>query len=72
MNEEELRQKLEREMETLSYNRLHKLGNDAVTAGLIIGHGYRGGKYEILRKDQELLLTPEEAEKYLEDLLKSA
>ncbi len=71
MNEEELRQQLEREMETLSYNRLHKLGNEAVKAKLIIGHGYRGGKYEILRKDRELLLTPEEAENYLEDLLKS-
>jgi hypothetical protein len=69
MNEEELRQQLDREMETLSYNRLHKLGNEAIAQGLIIGHGYRGGKYEILRKEEELLLDPEKAEKYLEDLL---
>lgn len=69
MNEEELRQQLDREMESLSYNRLHKLGNEAIQKGLIIGHGYRGGKYEILRKDEELLLDPEKAEKYLEDLL---
>ncbi len=71
MNEEELRQQLDREMETLSYNRLHKLGNEAIEKGLIIGHGYRGGKYEVLRKDEDLLLDPEKAEKYLEGLLKS-
>lgn len=71
MNEEELRQQLDREMETLSYNRLHNLGNEAIKKGLIIGHGYRGGKYEILCKEEELLLDPEKAEKYLENLLQS-
>ena len=71
MNEEELRQQLEMETETLSYNRLNKLGNEAIEKGLIIGHGYRGGKYEILCKDKDVLLEPEKAEEYLEELLKS-
>jgi len=71
MNEEELRQQLDQEMESLSYNRLHKLGNEAIARGLIIGHGYRGGQYEILRREEELLLDPEAAEQYLEGLLQS-
>lgn len=49
---------------------LTKLGNQAVKMGLISGHGYHGGKYEILFNGQFFLLTPEEAHSYLKDLLK--
>ena len=46
------------------------LGNQAVKKGLISGHGYHGGKYEILCNGQIFLLTPEQAHSYLKDLVK--
>ncbi len=49
---------------------LTQLGNQAVKLGLISGHGYHGGKYEILFNGQFFLLTPEEAHSYLKNLLK--
>lgn len=70
MDEELLRQRLNSELEMLSYNKLTELGNKAVDLGLIAGHGYRGGKYEILRQGKALLMSPEEAQTYLEKLIK--
>jgi hypothetical protein len=51
-------------------NELTKLGNQAVKKGLISGHGYHGGNYEILCNGQIFLLTPEAAHTYLKDLVK--
>ena len=56
--------------ESLFANELTKLGNQAVKISLISGHGYHGGKYEILCNGQIFLLTPEEAHTYLKDLVK--
>lgn len=39
--------------------------------GLIAGHGFRGGKYEILQKGQIILLPVREAADYLEQLIKT-
>lgn len=70
MDEESLKRRLEQEVEMLSYNKLTELGNQAITLKLIAGHGYRGGRYEILRQGKALLMTPEEAQTYLENLIK--
>lgn len=56
--------------EMLFANELRQLGNQAVKMGLISGHGYHQGKYEILFNGQLFLLTPEEAHSYLKNLLK--
>lgn len=56
--------------EVVLTNELTKLGNQAVKKGLISGHGYHGGKYEILCNGQIFLLTPEQAHSYLKDLVK--
>jgi len=50
-------------------NELTQLGNQAVKRGLISGHGYHGGKYEILCNGQIFLLSPEEAHSYLKKLV---
>ncbi|MEC4806338.1 MAG: hypothetical protein SAJ12_20725 [Jaaginema sp. PMC 1079.18] len=71
MDEETRRQELEQEIDAIGFNRLNQLGNEAVAQKLILGHGHHGGKYEILRRDEVLLLTPAEAQAYLEDLLKN-
>ncbi|MBE9126988.1 MULTISPECIES: hypothetical protein [unclassified Coleofasciculus] len=68
--EERLRQRLNQEIESFSINKLTQLGNQAISLGLIIGHGYHGGKYEILRQGQVLLMSPEKAQTYLENLIK--
>lgn len=52
-----------------SLNKLTELGNQAVKLGLIIGHGYHGEKYEILRTEEDLLFSPGEAIEYLEELI---
>lgn len=60
---------LNTELESLSLNKLNNLGNQAIQLGLIIGHGHRGGQYEILRRGEVVLLSPKEAEAYLETLI---
>ncbi len=55
-----------------SVNDLTELGNAAIQAGLIAGHGYHSGKYEILCNGEALLFTPEEAEAYLKSLFEQA
>lgn len=57
--------------EALDFNQLHDLGNQAIAQGLIIGHGYHQGKYELLHRGEALLLSPPEALSYLRSLLPS-
>jgi len=72
MNEDSLENQLNKEVESLNINHLNQLGNKAVKLGLIIGHGYFRGDYEILLKDESLLLTPLQAQEYLENLIAEA
>ena len=58
--------------EALDFNQLHDLGNQAIAQGLIIGHGYHQGKYELLHRGEALLLSPPEALSYLRSLMPSA
>lgn len=70
MNDPNLEQKLDAQVTMMSFNRLHELGNEALKKGLIIGHGFSKGMYEILHQREVLTMSPEEAEAFLEDLLK--
>jgi hypothetical protein len=69
MNEEQLRQRLNQELDMISLNQLNALGNQAVEMGLIAGHGYHGGQYEILRQGKAILLSATEAQTYLQNLI---
>ena len=69
MNEDSLENQLNREVEMMSLNHLNELGNKAVSLGLIIGHGFFRGEYEILRKEETLSLSPEKAQDYLTKLI---
>lgn len=69
MDEDIIRQKLNQELDSISINKLTQLGNQAVQLGLIAGHGYHKGKYEILRQGEALLMSPDEAQSYLEKLI---
>jgi hypothetical protein len=71
-NQDEMEQRLNLELEVISINQLNELGNQAIQLGLIAGHGYRGGRYEILRQGEFILLPPNEAEQYLRDLINQA
>lgn len=68
--EKDLEHQLEDEIAFLSINQLTELGNQAIAAGLIIGHGFHGGQYEILRRGEVLLYSPEEAQAYLAEILR--
>ncbi len=70
-NEEQILDRKTAAKESALTNELTKLGNQAVKKGLISGHGYHGGKYEILCNGQIFLLTPEKAHSYLKDLVKN-
>jgi hypothetical protein len=72
MDEESLKQRLDLELESISFNQLHELGDRAVQLGLIIGHGFRGGQYEILSREEVILLPPQEAQQYLQTLIDQA
>jgi hypothetical protein len=67
--EEMLRQQIKEEGFLSTINILTETANKAIEMGLIIGHGYHGGKYEILHKTEVVLLTPEEAQAYLQNLI---
>lgn len=69
-NEEQFVNRPTAAKEAISTTELTQLGNQAVKRGLISGHGYHGGKYEILCNGQIFLLTPEQAHSYLKDLVK--
>ena len=70
MNEEFIKQRINQELESISFNKLTELGNKAVHLKLILGHGWRNGKYEILSRDEALLFSAKEAQVYLENLIK--
>jgi hypothetical protein len=72
MNEDSLEKQLNQEIDMMSMNQLHQLGNKAVSLGLILGHGFFRGEYEILKQEETLLLTPEKAQIYLENLIQTA
>lgn len=63
--------RLNLEIDMMSMNQLTALGNQAVEMGLIIGHGYHRGQYEILRSAQVVTLSPQEAVPYLQQLIQS-
>ncbi|NEQ32755.1 MAG: hypothetical protein F6K04_17410 [Leptolyngbya sp. SIO4C5] len=65
-----IRQQLNLELEGMSVNQLTELGNQAIQMGLIAGHGYHRGQYEILRQGKIILLPPQEALTYLQDLIR--
>lgn len=67
--QDEQDEQLDLELETISTNQLTELGNRAIQLGLIAGHGYHGGQYELLRQGQFILLPPHEAEQYLRALI---
>jgi hypothetical protein len=70
MEEEERREQLNQEIADFGYNQLNELGNQAIKLKLIAGHGYHGGKYEILRQGEALLMSPQEAKTFLAQLIK--
>lgn len=72
MTDEFLRQQLDLEVESISLNQLNDLGNQAVSMGLIAGHGHHGGQYEIIRQGKILTMMPQEAIAYLQDVSQSA
>lgn len=67
-----MRQRLNQEIDAIGINKLTELGNRAIQFGLIAGHGYHKGQYEIIRDGKILLMTPKEATTYLERLLQDA
>jgi hypothetical protein len=71
MQDDELKQRLNVEIEMMGINKLTEIGNMAISMGLIAGHGFHGGKYEILRQGKAILLPVNEAEKYLEQLIRT-
>ena len=71
MNEDSLKQRINLELESISWNQLNEVGNQAVKLGLIAGHGYHKGQYEILRQGKAQLMSPDEALKYLQNLIQS-
>lgn len=68
-NEEEMLNQPIAGVESFFTNEITQLGNQAVKKGLISGHGYHGGNYEILCNGQIFLLSLEEAHSYLKNLV---
>jgi hypothetical protein len=68
-NEEQILNQRIAGVEAFFTNELTQLGNQAVKKGLISGHGYHGGNYEILCNGQIFLLSPEDAHSYLKNLV---
>jgi hypothetical protein len=71
-DEEMFTNRMNLELESISMNQLHELGNKAVSLGLIAGHGYHGGLYELIQKGKIVTLPPNEAVAYLENLIQEA
>lgn len=58
--------------ESDGWNELSSLGNRAVTLNLIIGHGFHRGQYEVLHRSEALLMSPQEAIAYLQEIIQGA
>ncbi|GEM_PF-469237 len=69
MDEDVRQQQVRVELEGMFINELNSLGNQACDLGLIVGHGYRAGQYEILCRDQVVMLPPNQALTYLRELI---
>lgn len=67
--DEQFTRQINTEVEAMSINDLTQLGNQAVSLGLIIGHGYHRNQYEILYRGQVFLLSPKEALNHLKNLI---
>jgi hypothetical protein len=70
MDEETLKHQLNLELDMFNTNHLTELGNQAVKMGLIAGHGFHAGQYEILRQGNVITLSPKEALLYLSNLIR--
>ena len=68
---EYLKHQLNQEVESISLNQLTDLGNQAVAMGLIAGHGYHKGQYEIIRQGKIITLPVQQAFDYLQGLIRS-
>ncbi|MGP1383378.1 MAG: hypothetical protein ACTS2F_07425 [Thainema sp.] len=67
--EEQMRQRLNQEIDVIGINKLTELGNRAIELGLIAGHGYHKGQYELIREGKIVLMSPQEATTYLSQLI---
>ncbi|MGK7890330.1 MAG: hypothetical protein AB4042_13425 [Leptolyngbyaceae cyanobacterium] len=63
---------VDRDTEVMGWNHLSRLGNYAIQQGLIIGHGFYKGQYEILKPGEALVMSPDEALGYLQQLIREA
>jgi hypothetical protein len=72
LDEELFENRLNLELQTIGLNQLNDLGNQAVSLGLIAGHGHHRGQYELLRQGKVVTIPPSEAVGYLENLIKEA
>jgi hypothetical protein len=72
LDEELFENRLNLELQTIGLNQLNDLGNQAVSLGLIAGHGHHGGQYELLQQGKVVTIAPSEAVTYLENLIKAA
>jgi hypothetical protein len=68
-DEDMLTHRMNLELESIGTNQLNDLGNQAISMGLIAGHGHHGGQYELLHKGKVVTLSPSEAVTYLENLI---
>ena len=64
-----MRQRLNQEIDVIGINKLTELGNRAIELGLMAGHGYHKGQYELIRAGKILLMSPQEATAYLSQLI---
>jgi hypothetical protein len=71
-DEELFENRLNLELQSIGLNQLNDLGNQAVSLGLIAGHGHHGGQYELLQEGKVVTIPPSEAVGYLEDLINKA
>jgi hypothetical protein len=64
--------RLNLELQSIGLTQLNDLGNQAVSLGLIAGHGNHGEQYELLQEGKVVTIPPSEAVEYLEDLINRA
>jgi hypothetical protein len=60
------------EVEIDHVNQLHDLASQAMQLGLIVGHGYHQGQYELIRQGQILMMSVDEAVQYLSRLIRES
>jgi hypothetical protein len=60
------------EVQIAHVNQLHDLASQAMQLGLIVGHGYHQGQYELIRQGQILMMPVDEAVQYLSRLIRES